>query len=339
MLNGILDEAAGTRRGLADLLALRRQLDRAIRSRITWPREHEYTLIAGDMERLGWLEHAATLRDLAGTDQLISHLARQWDGRYQDRGPAIQDLDTDRTLASEHTELADADPVPGIDGAMYRRGYIDAAGGGHIILVQGRGLSELIRFGHDETTCERWAASRGPLAAGPLDPPPPVLCSRTWQEEQLLAAMLSDPATLARYRRQFPPGTFTADSRYEIYCTLLELADTSRRWYPWQAGNRVAARQDQIPASQLGTYGGDGMPWVRTYLDRLTATTWTPAAAAAAAHTITTQDRAFRGGAHAIDAERPAGRPATRPGPSPGSAPPLARPPQPGETAGPVPHL
>ena len=178
-----------------------------------------------------------------------------------------------------------------------------------------------------------------------LDPPPAVQASRTWQEEQLLAAMLSSPAALARYREQLPPDTFTAVSRYDIYRALLELADTGDRWYPWQVRDWVAARQDQIPAGELGTYGGDGMPWTRSYLDRLTVTTWTPAAASAAAAAITAQDRWFRDdhlvlGYHATGIHPAlADQPRTRPGPSPDSVPLLGRASGPGEHPGPVPRL
>ena len=65
VLSGILDEEADAGRGRRERLALRQRLDRAIRERVTWPREQDYAQIADDMERLGWLEHAATLRDLA----------------------------------------------------------------------------------------------------------------------------------------------------------------------------------------------------------------------------------------------------------------------------------
>jgi hypothetical protein len=345
VLSGILDEEVDAQRGRRQRLALRQRLDRAIRASIYWPREQDYVQIADDMERLGWLEHAATLRDLAGTDDLLAQAAGEWTGRYQGRGQTVPELDMHTKLGNENTHLADADPVRGIDGAWYRRGYIDAADGGHIVLVQGRGLHELIGFGDDGQTCERWVASRGALATGPLDPPPAVQDSRTWQEEQLLAAMLSSPAALARYRDQFPPDAFTADSRYDIYRALLDLADTSDRWYPWQVRDWVAARQDQIPVSELGPYGGDGMPWTRTYLDRLTVTTWTPAAASAAAAAITAQDGWFRDddlvlGYHATGIHPAlADQPRTSPGPAPDSVPLLGRAPGPGEQPGPVPRL
>jgi hypothetical protein len=345
VLNGILDEEADAPRGSRERLALRQRLDRAIRSRVTWPSEQDYAQIADDMERLGWLEHAATLRDLTGTDQLISQAAEEWTRRYSGRGDTVPELEKDRQLENTSAELSDADPVPGIDGALYRRGYIDAADGGHIVIVRGRGLGELIEFGGDEQACERWVASRSALATGPLDPPAAVRKSRTWQEEQLLAAMLSSPAALARYRDAFPPDTFTADGRYEIYCALLELAAGSEQWYPWQVLARATARQDHIPAGELGAYGGDGMPWIGIYLDRLQVTMVTPATAAAAAAAIIAHDEWFR------DDERVLNYHATGIVPVPGerfgtghvrsvdSFPPLVRPPVPEEPPGPGPRF
>jgi hypothetical protein len=345
VLTGIMEDEADVQRGRHERLALRQRLDRAMRDRLGWPREQDYGLIADDLERLGWLTHAATLRDLTGTDQLIGQAAEQWTRRYWCRGETVPELEMDRKLAMDSTSLADADPVPGIDGATYQRGYVDTEGGGHFVIVRGRGLAELIEFGDDEQTCDQWVASRGALATGPLHPPAALQNSRTWQEEQLLAAMLCDPGTLARYRDDVPLDSFTADSRYEIYFALLQMADISQRWHRLQDGNWLNARQGHIPAGELGMYGGDGMPWVRIYLDRLSETIVTPADAAIAARIIVRQDECFR--EHDVVRDRgvsgafpaPVNQPGTSPGLSSGSpCLPVVRP-VPGESAGPVPGL
>lgn len=49
--------------------------------------------------------------------------------------------------ADDDLELADADPVPGIDGALYQRGYITSAYAGHIVVVYDRGLDAMVAFG------------------------------------------------------------------------------------------------------------------------------------------------------------------------------------------------
>jgi hypothetical protein len=277
-----------------DRLALRLRLDRAIRDRIAGPGEREYAAIADDMEGLGWLEHAGTLRHLAGTDDLVREVREEWNARYRDRRPLAAELELDELAERGDLEVADADPVRGIDGAWYQRGYVTAAAyGGHVVIVAGRGASELAGFGDDEPGCERWAASRGLTAAGPLEPAPDG-GTRTWLEEQLLAAMLTWPELLTRYRDQVPPDTFTADGRYEIYCALLALAGRGGQWYPGQVPGAVAGRQDSIPAEQAGVYGGDGLPWLRNYAERLAATTVEPADAAAAATAILVQDAGIR---------------------------------------------
>jgi hypothetical protein len=274
-----------------DRLALRLELDRAIRERTAWPREQDYTQIADDLEATGWLAPAAALRHLTGTDELIEATRRRWAERYVYRGGTVAELELERITEAGNIQFADAEPVPGIDGARYERGYITAdAYAGHVVVVRGRGLDDLITFGDDADACERWVAGRGSLATAPFDPPRPVQDSRTWREEQLLAAMLTRPVVLARYRDQYPPGTFTTDSRYEIYTTMLTLAGIAHPVYPVQVADRLRTLQDRLPAEALSTYGGTGLPWLRCYLERLTATDVTPAAAETAAQVIAVQD-------------------------------------------------
>lgn len=292
-----LHELAEISPGPQEQLAWRLALDRAIRAMTAWPREQDYTQIADDMEALGWLEPAAGLRHLAGTDRLLDTARHQWTRRYGSRGLTAAELALGQMTEAGDIVFADAGPVPGADGAWYERGYITAAAEqGHVVVVRGRGLSEMIRFGDDNHACERWVASRGPLATAPLHAPPLVPQSRTWQEEQLLAAMLTSPGVLARHREQIPPETFTTDTRYEIYHAMLTLAASNQLVYPSRVADQVKSLRDQLPAEALSTYGGTGLPWLTQYLDRLIATDVTPAAAEAAARAIDAQDTWFRDG-------------------------------------------
>lgn len=346
-----LHELAQISPGPQEQLAWRLALDRAIRAMTAWPREQDYTQIADDMEALGWLEPAAALRHLAGTDLLLDEARHRWADRYVSRGLTVAELALGQMTEAGDIAFAEAGPVPGADGAWYERGYITAAEQGHVVVVRGRGLSELIRFGDDDHACERWAASRGPLATAPLQAPPLEPQSRTWQEEQLLAAMLTSPGVLARHRGQVPPDTFTTDTRYEIYDAMLTLTGNNPQVYPSRVADRVRSLRDQLPAEALSTYGGTGLPWLNQYLERLIATDVTPASAEAAARAIYAQDAWFRDGRQAQRYAHVPGRslappPRNQPGTGPVSHreitagladPSLGPPPEPGAPSGPMP--
>jgi hypothetical protein len=352
-----LHELAEISPGPREQLAWRLALDRAIRAMTTWPREQDYTQIADDMEAMGWLEPAAALRHLAGTDELVDAARHRWACRYVSRGLTAAELALGQMTEAGDIAFAGTDPVPGADGAWYERGYITAASdAGHVVVVRGRGLCEMIRFGDDDHACERWVASRGPLATAPIKAPPPVRHSRTWQEEQLLAAMLTTPGVLARYREQVPPDTFTTDSRYEIYHAMLTLAGNNSQVYPSRVADQVKSLCDQLPAEALSTYGGTGLPWLHRYLDRLTATDVTAAAAETAARAIAVEDTLV----HESSAgpwlySYVAGGPPSQYRPQPGTSPPTHRhtipdqpgtpprtphipPPEPSNQPGPVPR-
>jgi len=297
-----LSERDGAERGAGagERLALRLWLDRAIRQAADWPSERDYAQIADDLEGLGCLEPAAALRQLAGTDELVDQARRRWRDRYVYRGRTTAELELEKLTEQGAVEFDDRDPVPGIDGASYQRGYIPGgAHAGHVVIVRGRGQHELIAFGDDEPGCEQWLATRGPLASAPFEHPPAARNSRLAHEERLLAAMLADAASLARHRERFPADTFTADGRYEIYAAMTALSASGQRWYPSQVAGQALAHRDRLPAGALAVFGGDTMPWLRNYLERLTATTVSAASAESAALVILAEDAWFRRGCEA----------------------------------------
>jgi hypothetical protein len=278
-------------------IAARRDLDREIRELLPWPTGEDYARAAEDYERLGRSHDAALLRSMAATDTLIAAARAAWNTRYDARPftPAAEMIDAMRQAGI--IDFDPAGPYIGVDGAAYEPGAFTMSGKEMpILVVTGRGMAEFITDwpGFDEMA--DWVASRGTTVSGPLTPPPANRDCRAWQEDQVLARLVTSPRDASRLTVGLTPDTFTTDVRYDLYQAITALADRSGYYTPEQLETEVGIRMAAVPPYALVNYGGATGLFAHAYLARLASTQVSREAAAATASVLVQEDAHYRAG-------------------------------------------
>jgi hypothetical protein len=138
-----------------------------------------------------------------------------------------------------------------------------------------------------------WIATRGTTASGPLTPPPGRRDCRTWQEDQILARLVTSPSDAPLITATVPPGTFTTDVRYDIYQAIAAVRDL-RSYTPDDISAELARRMTAVPAHGLARYGGAAAPLARAYLARLTETLVDHDTAVSVASILAQEDTHYR---------------------------------------------
>jgi hypothetical protein len=87
-----------------------------------------------------------------------------------------------------------------------------------------------------------------------------------------------------------PPDSFTADARYEIYAALLTLAVGTHGHSDPDVEGELGRRQAWIPDHAAFSLGGDNVPWLYLYLNRLRDTPTSPQDAQVAKLAILAED-------------------------------------------------
>jgi hypothetical protein len=258
--------------GLDGDLAARRVLDAELRASSGWPTEGDYLTAAADYDRGGQLEDAEFLRRVAGTDRAIDTARTWWNLRYQDRPRTPADDLIASMRQAGLIEFDPAGPYLGVDGASYEPGVLPlGAVLEPVVVVSGRGASELITGWPDYAAMSEWIATRGTTASGPLTPPPGRRDCRTWQEDQILARLLTSPSDAPLIAASVPPGTFTTDVRYDIYQAIVQVRNLGP-YAPGDISAEFARRMTAVPGHGLARYGGAAAPFARAYLARLADT-------------------------------------------------------------------
>jgi hypothetical protein len=317
-------------------IAARRDLDREVRELLPWPSGEDYARAAADYERMGRTGDAALLRRMAATDTLIAAAKAEWNTRYDARPstPAAEMIDAMRQAGI--IDFDPAGPYMGVDGAAYEPGAL-AVGGKQepVLVITGRGTAELITDWPSFDAMADWGASRGTTASGPLTAPPPGPGCRAWQEDQILARLVTSPRDAPKLTAGLTPDTFTTDVRYDIYQAIAGLAGRGGYYAPEQVAAELGVRMAAVPPYALVNYGGATGLFARAYLARLASTEVSTEMAAATALTLVQEDahhraRPAKGGARA-QAPAPVAGGDTRRGETLAAGPPLRQPrPQPG---------
>ena len=303
-----LEEGSGSP---AAQLAIRRELDRELRDLLPWPTGDDYARAAADYERMGRPDDAALLRRMAATDSLIAAAKTAWNTRYDARptAPAAGMID-----AMRQAEMIDFDPVGpclGVDGAAYEPGAFTFSGNQKpVLVITGRGAAELITDWPSFDAMADWVASRGTTASGPLLPPPMSRDCRGWEEDQVLARLVTSPRDAPQLTAGLTPDTFTTDVRYDLYQAMEALADRGGYYTPEQVAAELRTRMAAVPAHAFVNYGGATGLFAHAYLARLASTEVSGETAAATASILVQEDVHFRARAARAAARAPA--PATR---------------------------
>jgi hypothetical protein len=276
-------------------IAARRDLDREVRELLPWPSGEDYARAAADYERMGRPDDAALLRRMAAADTLIAAAKTEWNTRYEARPstPAEEMIDAMRQAA-----MIDFDPAGhylGVDGAAYEPGALTIGGKQEpILVITGRGTAELVTDWPSFDEMADWVASRGSSASGPLTPPPARPDCRAWEEDQVLARLVTSPRDAPRLTAGLTPDTFTTDVRYDVYQAIVALADRCGYYDPGQLAAELGIRMASVPTYGLVNYGGATGLFARAYLARLASTGVSSAAAAATASTLVQEDAHHR---------------------------------------------
>ena len=220
-------------------IAARRDLDREVRELLPWPSGEDYARAAADYERMGRTDDAALLRRMAAADTLIAAARAEWNTRYDARPstPAGEMIDAMRQAGI--IDFDPAGPYLGVDGAAYEPGAFTIGGRQEpILVITGRGAAELITDWTGFDAMADWVASRGSTAGGPLTPPPAAPDCRAWEEDQVLARLVTSPREAPQLTAGLTPDTFTTDVRYDVYQAIVALA-SARLLRPRAAGGRA----------------------------------------------------------------------------------------------------
>jgi hypothetical protein len=275
-------------------IAARRDLDREVRELLPWPSGEDYAGAAEDYQRTGRTEDAALLLRMAATDTLIAAAKVRWNARYDARPstPAAEMIDAMRQAGI--IDFDPAGPYIGVDGAAYEPGALTIGGKQEpVLVITGRGTAELITDWPSFDAMTDWVASRGSTAAGPLTPPPAGPGCRAWEEDQVLARLVTSPRDAPQLTARLTPDTFTTDVRYDIYQAIAALA--GRGYYaPEQVAAELRMRMAAVPPYALVNYGGATGLFARAYLARLASTEVSSEAAAATASTLVQEDAHHR---------------------------------------------
>jgi hypothetical protein len=272
-------------------LAARRALDGEIRAMITWPTGEDYLAAADDFARAGRAEDAALLRRVAGTDLEIAVTRTQWNIRYDDR-PAIGAQELITALRRDgRIHFDPAAPYFGVDGAVYEPGVLAVGTDDKpVVVVTGRGSSELLIDWPGYAAMSEWIAGRGSTASGELSPPPVHSDCRAWQEDTVLARLAGSPRDVPLIARDLLPDTFTTDVRYEVYEAVRVLYARGKGYTAEEIGAELTRRMASVPPYGLANYGGASAPWAHAYVARLSATDVTREEALSAARAVVHDD-------------------------------------------------
>jgi hypothetical protein len=317
-------------------IAARRDLDREVRELVPWPSGEDYTRAAADYERMGRPDDAALLRRMAATDTLIAAAKAEWNTRYDARPttPAAEMIDA--MCQAGIINFDPAGPYLGVDGAAYELGAFTISGKQEpILVITGRGTAEFVTDWPSFDAMADWVASRGSTAGGPLTAPAAGSDCRAWEEDQVLARLVTSPREAGQLTAGLTPDTFTTDVRYDVYQAIVALAGRGGYYAPEQLAAELGMRMAAVPSYALVNYGGATGLFARAYLARLASTEVTSEAAAATASILVEEDahhraRPARAGAR-TQAPAPAVREDPRHGETLAAGPPLQQPrPQPG---------
>jgi hypothetical protein len=291
-------------------LAVRRALDRYAHDMTPRLAGSDYARLAEEMTAAGETRWAGLLREVAGTDHLVAGADAQWSARYAGRAETFRGQ---VARAVTETGLIDLDPLgpaAGIDGASYAPGCIhDPAGLRWVVVVTGRGMSEVVAGFSSYLDQRQWVADRcltasGPLAVPAVTPPPRVV-----QEEQVLAYLLASAEESGDVMSVLGPEAFTADARFEIWSamTAAALMEPCRAFTITGVTGQLRQREAQVPAGELHRFGGVGMPRAHAYLARLAETPVSRDQASASVAAITAEDAEAHASARAGHQAQPSG--------------------------------
>ena len=276
-------------------LAARRDLDLEVRDLLPWPSGEDYARAAADYERMGRTDDAALLRRMAATDTLIAAAKAEWNTRYDARPPTLAGEMIDAMRRAGMIDFDPAGPYMGVDGAAYEPGAITIGGKPEpVLVITGRGTAEFITDWPGFDVMADWIASRGTTASGPLAAPAAGPDCRTWEEDQVLARLVSSPREAPRLMAELTPDTFTTDVRYDVYQTIVTLADRGGYYAPEQLAAELSKRMAAVPAYALVSYGGPTGLFARAYLARLASTEVGCVTAAATASNLAQEDAHHR---------------------------------------------
>ena len=175
-------------------IAARRDLDREMRELLPWPSGEDYARAAADYERMGRTDDAALLRRMAATDTLIAAAKAEWNTRYDARPPTLAGEMIDAMRQAGMIDFDPAGPYMGVDGAAYEPGALTIGGKPEpVLVITGRGTAEFITDWPGFDAMADWVASRGTTASGPLTAPAAGPDCRAWEEDQVLARLVSSP--------------------------------------------------------------------------------------------------------------------------------------------------
>jgi hypothetical protein len=256
------------------LVAARRALDSELRTLFPRPSGDDYTRAADDYDRLGRPGDAALLRSIAATDKLLADARTQWNTRYDHRPAAPAQELIASMRAAGLIDFDPAGPLVGTDGAVYEPGAYSPGGAPEpVLVITGRGAAELIVDWPGFDAMHAWVASRGTTAVGGLTPPPMRRDCRAWEEDQVLARLVTSPRDVPDLTAGLRPDTFTTDVRYEIYQAVLALSRTGNGYYtPGQVVGELTTRLAAVPPYALAGCGAAVGLFPHAYLARLAAT-------------------------------------------------------------------
>lgn len=276
-------------------IAARRDLDREIRELLPWPSGQDYARAAADYERMGRPGDADLLRRMAAADTLIAAAKTGWNTRYDARPstPAAEMIDALRQAGV--IDFDPAGPCIGVDGAAYEPGAFTMGGEQKpILVITGRGMGEMITDWPSFDAMADWVATRGTTASGPLTPPPMSRDCRAWEEDQVLARLVTSPRGAPELLAGLTPDTFTTDVRYDIYQAIAALSNRSGYYAPEQVAAELRTRMAAVPAYALVNYGGATGLFAHAYLARLASTEVSGETATATASILVQEDAHFR---------------------------------------------
>jgi hypothetical protein len=219
----------------------------------------------------------------------------EWRRRYAQRATTWRERQTSQVVWSGCIDWDPAGPYgPGIDGASYAPGWIEAGRampGGAVLLIKTRAITELIRGWDSYGQMQDWLASRGTTGSGRLVAPPAARRARCVAEETVHSHMLGHAEHVTAIGAYLPPWTWTSDVRHDLAAAMLVVAGMGRRHALVEhVADALEDRAASIPAGQLRAYGGRGLRWALLYLARLDETPVAVEAARAAATRLRLED-------------------------------------------------
>jgi hypothetical protein len=272
-------------------IAARRDLDREVREFLAWPSGEDYARAATDYERMGRTDDATLLRRMAATDTLIADAKVEWNTRYDARPPTLAGEMIGAMRQAGMIDFDPAGPYMGVDGAAYEPGALTIGGKPEpVLVITGRGTAEFITDWPGFDAMGDWIASRGSTASGPLTAPTAGTDCRAWEEDQVLARLVSSPREAPLLTAALTPDTFTTDVRYDVYQAIVTLADRGGYYTPEQLEAELRMRMAAVPTYALVNYGGATGLFARAYLARLASTEVSGVAAAATAPLLVQED-------------------------------------------------